>query len=140
VAAGLTVAETVSLALAAGSALLGGVLWSRLPATVVVRFSAGGTPETAVSKAVAVAFVPLLVFVTTAGLALLAERAPDADRESVGVLGLATAVFVTGVHGAVLARNVGVAVSLNAVVGGGVLVVAAATGVVLLGDREQPTD
>ncbi|WP_226011798.1 DUF1648 domain-containing protein [Halomicrobium salinisoli] len=114
-----------SLALVALTALAGVAVWPRLPAEMAIHFSASGTPDSYVSKAVGVALVPAIMLATL----LLIEGAmrvdPPADSRTADAVTVATMAFVAAVHGLVLAWNLGYAVDFGLVLVGTLLWAAA---------------
>ncbi|PSP95423.1 hypothetical protein BRC84_03165 [Halobacteriales archaeon QS_1_68_44] len=104
--------DLAALGLLAAATAAALVLWPRLPGSMAVRFDAGGTPDTYVSRPVGMVLAPV-IGIAGVGITRLAERSdPSSDSRVVR----ATVLFVGGVvaylQGLVLAYNLGHAVRL----------------------------
>jgi len=110
-----------SLALVALAALAGVAVWPRLPAEMAIHFSASGTPDNYVPKAVGVALVPAIMLATLLVIEGAMRVDPPADSRTVDAVTVATMAFVAAVHGLVLAWNLGYAVDFGLVLVGTLL-------------------
>ncbi|MBV0924332.1 DUF1648 domain-containing protein [Halomicroarcula limicola] len=96
---------SVSALLIALTALAGVVLYPRLPAKVAIHFSASGTPDNYVSKAVAVTLLPALMLATLCLIEVAMRADPPDDPRTGAVVTVATMALMAAVHGLVLAWN-----------------------------------
>ena len=102
--------DTLAAVAVALTALAGVALWPRLPAEVAIHFSASGTPDNYVPKAVGVVLLPAIMLVTLAVLRIALQADPPAHPQTGPVVVLATTGFLGVVHLLVLGWNAGYAV------------------------------
>jgi len=121
-------ADGLAVGIVALTALAGLALWPQLPAEVAIHFSASGTPDNYVSKAVGVFLLPAIMlamlFVLNASMAV----DPPSHPQTGPVITVATTAFLGAVHVFVLAWNAGYPVPLD-----GLLVGSLAFGALLVG-------
>ena len=117
------------------SALAGVALWPQLPAQVAIHFSASGTPDNYVSKAVGVVLLPAIMLSTLLILRVALHVAPPSHPRTGPVAVLATTGFLGAVHVLVLAWNVGYPVSLDGLLVGTLVFVAMLVGYTLWRER-----
>jgi uncharacterized membrane protein len=111
-------ADALTTGLVLLSALLGVVLWPRLSAEVAIHFSASGTPDNYVPKAVGIALLPALMLATLLFMKWRLRLDPPTDPRVPTVVTLATMGFMAALHVLVLAWNAGYAVSMDDVLVG----------------------
>ncbi|WP_459193373.1 DUF1648 domain-containing protein [Halosimplex sp. J119] len=104
---GFTRADWLSIAVAVATLGAGLVLWGRLPAEMAIHFSASGTPDNFVPKAIAVAALPALMIALPLVLDGAARLDPPEDPQVIEVVKVATAGLLAAVQGLVLAWNLG---------------------------------
>ncbi|MFC5365920.1 DUF1648 domain-containing protein [Salinirubrum litoreum] len=113
--------DLLSVALVAGTLVVGLVLLPTLPPTVAVHFSASGTPDNYVPRLVGVVSVPAIM-VGVLGVLKVAERVDTPnDPRTMPTVTVATMGLLAGAHLLVLGWNLGYAVPMSVVVGGAVL-------------------
>ncbi|WP_324665421.1 DUF1648 domain-containing protein [Haloarcula sediminis] len=110
------------------AALLGVALWPQLPGEVAIHFSASGTPDNYVPKAVGVVLLPALMLVTQLVLKGAMAVDPPSHPQTGPVITVATTGFLGLVHAFVLAWNAGYPVPLD-----GLLVVSLVFAALLVG-------
>jgi len=111
-------ADIASGALIALTALAGFAVWSRLPAEVAIHFSASGTPDSYVSKSVGVVLMPVLMLATPIVLKGAFRYDPPEVPQVAATITIATMAFMGGIHGLVLAWNLGYPVPFDLVLVG----------------------
>ncbi|AEM58313.1 hypothetical protein HISP_13870 [Haloarcula hispanica N601] len=110
--------DIASGAIIALTALAGVAVWSRLPAEVAIHFSASGTPDNYVSKPVGVVLMPALMLATLIVLKLAFRYDPPDVPRVAATITVATMAFMSGIHGLVLAWNLGYSVPFDIVLVG----------------------
>ena len=120
--------DSLAASLVALAALAGVALWPQLPAEVAIHFSATGTPDSYVPKAIGVALLPALMLVTLFVLKVALAADPPEHPRTGPVVVLSTTAFLGVLHVLVLAWNAGYEVPL-----GGLLVGALLLGALLVG-------
>jgi uncharacterized membrane protein len=110
------------------SALAGVALWPQLPAQVAIHFSASGTPDNYVSKAVGVVLLPALMLAMVLVLRVAMAADPPSHPQTGPVVVLATTAFLGVVHVVVLAWNVGYPVPLDGLLVGSLVFAAVLVG------------
>jgi len=110
------------------SALVSLALWPRLPAEMAIHFSASGTPDTYVSRAVGVALLPAVMAVTLLILHAAMRFDPPADPRVGRAATVATMGFLGGLQLLVLGWNLGYPVPFDFVFVGSLLWAAAICG------------
>ncbi|AQL43388.1 hypothetical protein BV210_12105 [Halorientalis sp. IM1011] len=120
--------DTVSVGLAAVTALAGLAVYPELPAEMAIHFSASGQPDNFVPKAVGVAAVPAGMVLTHLVLKWAVRVDPPDDPRTIVFVTVATMLLLAAIQGLVLAWNLGYAVPFDLVLLGvlawGALVVA----------------
>ncbi|MDS0282053.1 DUF1648 domain-containing protein [Haloarcula onubensis] len=105
--------DGLAVGIVALAALAGVALWPQLPAEVAIHFSASGTPDNHVPKAVGVVLLPGLML----GLLVLVQAGLAADPPSHPQTGpvvvLSTTAFLGVIHVLVIAWNAGYPVPLD---------------------------
>lgn len=104
---GFTRADWLSLAVAVATLGAGLALWDQLPAEMAIHFSASGTPDNFVPKAVAVTSLPALMVALSLFLDWAARLDPPEDPRTMEVVTVATVALLAAVQGFVLAWNLG---------------------------------
>ncbi|WP_268899441.1 DUF1648 domain-containing protein [Haloarcula nitratireducens] len=97
------------------TALAGVALYPRLPAEMAIHFSASGTPDNFVSKAVAVALLPTIMLATLCIIEVAMRTDPPDDPRTAAVVTVATTALMAAVHGLILAWNLGYPVPFDLV-------------------------
>ena len=110
------------------SVLAGVALWPQLPAQVAIHFSASGTPDNYVSKAVGVVLLPALMLAMVLVLRVAMAADPPSHPQTGPVVVLATTAFLGVVHVVVLAWNVGYPVPLDGLLVGSLVFAAVLVG------------
>ncbi|WP_276249574.1 DUF1648 domain-containing protein [Haloarcula rara] len=95
------------------AALFGIALWPRLPAEVAIHFSATGTPNDYVPKAIGVALLPAIMLITQLVLTVGTAVDPPSHPQTGPAITVATTGFLALVHVLVLAWNAGYSVPLE---------------------------
>ncbi len=95
--------------LLSGLALVAGLaLWPRLPDTLATHFTASGTPDATMPKAIGVVAIPAVMLLTLAVMNGAARVDPPSSPLLFPFVKVATTAFLAAVHGVVLAWNLGV--------------------------------
>lgn len=94
---------------------IGLVLWPSLPPEVAIHFSAAGTPDGYVPRAVGVVLVPAVMVVTYAVIEAAVRYDPPDDDRVATVTTVATMGLLAALHVLVLAWNLGYAVPFELV-------------------------
>jgi uncharacterized membrane protein len=94
------------------------VAWPRLPAEMAIHFSAAGTPDGYVPKAVGVALLPAIMLGTLAVLRWSYRVDTPENRRVVTVVTIATLGLLLALHGLVIAWNLGYSVPFDLVLVG----------------------
>jgi uncharacterized membrane protein len=110
--------DSLSVGITALAALVGVALWPQLPAEVAIHFSASGTPDNYVPKAVGATLLPVLMLATLLVTKLSLRADPPSDPRTGPVLTVAITGFLGVLHVLVLAWNAGYAVSMTVVLAG----------------------
>jgi uncharacterized membrane protein len=106
-------ADALNVGIVLVAALAGGVLWPDLPAEVAIHFSASGTPDSYVPKAVGVALLPAIMLAVFLFVRMTLRYDPPGDPRVPGVVTVATTGLLGAVHVLVLAWNAGYPVALG---------------------------
>ena len=114
-------ADSLAVGITLLSALLGIALWPQLPAEVAIHFSASGTPDNYVSKALGVTLLPAIMLATLLVLHVSMAVDPPSDPRTGPVITVATTAFLGVVHVVVLAWNAGYPVPLDGLLVGSLL-------------------
>ncbi len=109
-------------------ALAGAALWPRLPAEVAIHFSASGTPDNYVPKAVGVTLLPAVMALTLLVMRAAMRFDPPDDPRVGPVTIVATMGFLGGLQILVLGWNLGYPVPFDLVFVGSLLWAAAICG------------
>ena len=120
--------DGLAVGIVALTALAGVALWPQLPAEVAIHFSASGTPDNYVPKAVGVFLLPAIMLATLLVMRVSMAADPPSHPQTGPVVVLTTTAFLGVVHVLVLAWNAGYAVPLD-----GLLVGALVFGASLVG-------
>ena len=121
-------ADSLAVGVTLLAALFGIAIWPQLPAEVAIHFSAAGTPDNYVPKAVGVALLPAIMLATLLVLRVSMAVDPPSDPRTGPVITVATTMFLAGVHVAVLAWNAGYPVPLDGLLLGSLLFAALLVG------------
>jgi len=113
--------DSLAAGLVALVALAGVALWPQLPAEVAIHFSAAGTPDSYVPRAVGVALLPALMLVTLFVLKVALAADPPEHPRTGPVVVLSTTAFLGVLHVLVLAWNAGYEVPLGGLLVGALL-------------------
>ena len=105
--------DGLATALLALATLAGVALWSQLPAEVAIHFSASGTPDNYVPKAVGVLMLPAIMLGTLVVLRLALRFDPPSDPMTGPVVTVATMGFLGAIHLLVLGWNAGYPVPID---------------------------
>lgn len=105
--------DGLAVALVALTTLAGVALWPRLPAEVAIHFSASGTPDNYVARAVGVFLLPAVMLGTLVVVRVALRVDPPSDPMTGPVVTLATRGFLSAVHLVVLGWNVGYSVPMD---------------------------
>jgi len=97
------------------TALAGVALWPQLPAEVAIHFSASGTPDNYVPKAVGVFLLPAIMLGTLVVVRVSLRVDPPSNPTTGPVVTLATMVFLSAIHLLVLAWNAGYPVRIDGI-------------------------
>jgi uncharacterized membrane protein len=123
--------DGLATALLALATLAGVALWSQLPAEVAIHFSASGTPDNYVPKAVGVLMLPAIMLGTLAVLRLALRFDPPSDPMTGPVVTVGTMAFLGAVHVLVLAWNAGYPVPMDGLIVGSLVWAALITAYVI---------
>jgi len=123
--------DAVSLGMVAIATLAGVALWPRLPAEVAIHFSATGTPDNYVPKAVGVFLLPVLMLAMLGVLRVSMAADPPSHPRTGPVVILATMGFLAAIHVLVLAWNAGYPVPLDGLLVGSLIFAALLVGYTL---------
>jgi uncharacterized membrane protein len=123
--------DCLATALLVLATLAGVALWPQLPAEVAIHFSASGTPDNYVPKAVGVLMLPAIMLGTLAVLRLSLHFDPPSDPMTGPVVTVATMGFLGAIHLLVLGWNAGYPVPLDGLIVGSLVWAALITAYVI---------
>lgn len=99
--------DTVSLLVVVLTAVIGAVLWPRLPSQVPIHFSATGSPGNYVSRTIAVLTMPIVMAVTGLVLKVAARIDPPMSARAYDVVICSTLLLLLAVHLFTLGSSLG---------------------------------
>ena len=130
--------RTLSIAIIAVTAMVSLALWPRLPAEMAIHFSASGTPDNVVPRALGVVLVPAIMALTLLLLRAAMRYDPPPDPRVGRVVTVATMGFLGTLQAIVLGWNLGYTVPFDFIFVGSLVWAAALCGYVIRREGVSP--